>query len=136
MSPLRRHVLIYCLIGIALLGFGAAQNVLRIGASLSLTPPTTNRAITGIGIMKGLQLFTKWANERGPMTIGNQTYTWELVVLDDKGNSSILVSNYQKLHANSSINFLVGPVASDFNILAATRVTEPAGRVLVAYAFR
>lgn len=112
------------------------QGVITIGASLSLTPPATNRAITGIGVYKGLQLFNKWANERGPITIGNQTYTWGLQVLDDRGNQSVLVSNVQRLHANSSINFLVGPIASDFNIAAATRVTEPAGRILVAYVCR
>lgn len=81
---------------------------------------------------KGLQLFNKWANERGPITVGNRTYTWGLQVLDDGGNLATLVSNAQRLHANSSINFLVGPIASDFNIAVATRVTEPARRILVA----
>lgn len=111
-----------------------AQKVLRIGASLSLTPASSNRAITGNGVRQGLELFKIWANERGPITLGNQTYTFDIVVLDDKGNSSLLVSNYQKLHADPNVTFLVGPVASDFNILAASSVTEPGGRLLLAYA--
>lgn len=115
------------------LGLVASQGVIKIGASLSLTPPNTNRAITGIGIKKGLEVFKEWANERGPIAAGGQRYTFDLEILDDRGDETTLVNNYRTLNANPTVNFLVGPVASDFNIAAATQVTEPAGRILVAY---
>jgi ABC-type branched-subunit amino acid transport system substrate-binding protein len=52
--------------------------------------------------------------------------------MEDFGDMNTMISNYNSLIANSSIDFLVGPVASDFAI-EASLLTEAAGKVLVAW---
>lgn len=56
--------------------------------------------------------------------VGGQTIGVNLVIRDDQANSTLLRQIYTEMAADPAIDFLLGPVNSDFSIMAKT-ITEP-----------
>lgn len=56
--------------------------------------------------------------------VGNQTIGVNIVIYDDRADAATMRSLYTQMASDPSIDFLVGPVNSDFSIMAKT-ITEP-----------
>lgn len=108
--------------------------VITIGGSLSTLPSDANRAITGLGIKRGLETFAEWANAQGGLRVNGTAYSFAVHILEDNSDRDTMLQNYRQIIANNSIDLIVGPVASDFTLSAALEVTEPAKRLLIGFA--
>eukprot|EP01122_Echinamoeba_exundans_P016055 TRINITY_DN8024_c0_g1_i1.p1 TRINITY_DN8024_c0_g1~~TRINITY_DN8024_c0_g1_i1.p1 ORF type:complete len:797 (+),score=117.56 TRINITY_DN8024_c0_g1_i1:186-2393(+) len=101
--------------------------------SMTYTPVGSLRATLGADSVRGFTFFTEWLDSKGGFAVGNTTYRFNLVYVDDASNLTTVVQNYRTFLNDSRCQFLIGPMFSDFNIEVAIRVTEPASRLLVAH---
>lgn len=111
----------------------AANVTITLAASISTSPPSDNRSITGASAKRGLEMFVDWANnEHEPILLQNgSAVRFALRLLEDNGAQNQMLQNYMQL-ASEPNTLLIGPVASDFSSLAASNVTEPGNRLLLA----
>lgn len=63
--------------------------------------------------------------------IRNATYTYNITKYEDNGVLDNVMALYQQMLNDSSIDYLMGPINSDFSI-PLLAYTEPAKRMLVA----
>lgn len=106
-----------------------------IGGSLSLSGVSPSngkeffRVVYGGKLKRGYEFAVNKINafHNGRIPLGNRTVQLTLDILDDKANTTILSANYKQLVINSTVNFILGPVLSDYSLIA-LRITEAAPR--------
>lgn len=87
---------------------GETGNVFRIGA---LGPLTGGTASYGISVKQGAEIAVNEINEAGGVTVGDTTYTFELVPADDEGLEDKAITAYNNL-MDQGIDVLMGAVTS------------------------
>eukprot|EP01130_Rhizamoeba_saxonica_P017564 TRINITY_DN8546_c0_g1_i1.p1 TRINITY_DN8546_c0_g1~~TRINITY_DN8546_c0_g1_i1.p1 ORF type:complete len:747 (+),score=103.85 TRINITY_DN8546_c0_g1_i1:56-2296(+) len=101
------------------------DTTIRFGTSLSTLPPfEATRQIFGALTLQGIRFAVDILNEQGGVDIDGVNYNFSLVFHEDEGNATKMVGNYAKMIQDNSVDFLIGPVASDFHIMASS-VTSP-----------
>ena len=99
-----------------------AENVIRFGASLSLTG---SRATEGRLVKDGYDFYVKHINALGGIPINGKNYKVEIVYYDDESDPKTAVRLVEKLIVEDNIKFLLGPYSST--------VTLPASSVAEKY---
>ncbi len=90
------------------------------------------RVVYGGKLKRGYEFAVKKINEyhNGRIQLGNRTVQLTLGILDDKANTTILAANYRQLVNDSNVNFILGPVLSDYSVIA-LKITEAASRCVI-----
>ncbi|MGI5940409.1 MAG: ABC transporter substrate-binding protein [Thermoleophilia bacterium] len=96
---------------------------LKIGALVALTG---NFSASEKLIWEGEQIFEKWINDKGGITIDGQKYNIDMVAQDGQSTAEGSATAATKLIEDDGVKFMVGPVVP-FTIIASGNVTEPAG---------
>jgi len=87
----------------------AAEDVIRFGASLSLTG---KMATEGRLVKDGYDFYVKHINARGGIKIKGKPYKVEVVYYDDESDPKTAVRLVEKLIVEDGIKFLLGPYSS------------------------
>jgi ABC-type branched-subunit amino acid transport system substrate-binding protein len=134
--------LLICLLIACVLPLIVAQpEPVVIGGSLSLSGVSPNngkeffRVIYGGKLKRGYEFAVKKINDfhNGGIPLGNKTVQLTLGILDDKANTTLLANNYKQLVNDSNVNFILGPVLSDYSVIA-LKITEAASRWILGTA--
>jgi len=117
-----RGVALLCLsAGAAMLPtFASAQDVIRFGASLSLTGAMSTE---GRLVRDGYDLYVKLANEHGGINVNGKKYKIEIKYYDDESNPQRATALTERLIVEDKVNFLLGPYSSGITF-AASSVAE------------
>ena len=86
-----------------------AQDVIRFGASLSLTGATSAE---GGRVKDGYDFYAKLANERGGIEVGGKKYKVEIKYYDDESNAQRATALVERLIVEDKVNFVAGPYGS------------------------
>jgi len=89
----------------------AADNVIKLGASVQLTGATAN---TGRYYRDAYNLMVDKINDAGGVKVGDKTYKLQLDILDNQSDVNLSVRQYVQLISSDKVNFLLGPFASNF----------------------
>ncbi len=127
--------LLICIVTACVLPLVVAQDPVVIGGSLSLSGVSPNngkeyfRVVYGNKLMRGYEFAVTKINDKhgGGIPLGNKTVRLTLGILDDKANTTTLANNYRQLVNDSNVNFILGPVLTDFSLIA-LGITEAASR--------
>ena len=87
----------------------SAQDVIRFGASLSLTGGTS---VEGKRVKDGYDFYAKLANERGGIDVGGKKYKVEIKYYDDESNAQRATTLVERLIVEDKVNFVAGPYGS------------------------
>ena len=87
----------------------SAQDVIRFGASLSLTGATSTE---GRRVKDGYDFYAKLANERGGINVGGKKYKVEIKYYDDESNAQRATTLVERLIVEDKVNFVAGPYGS------------------------
>jgi len=87
----------------------SAQDVVRVGASLSLTGGTSAE---GKRVKDGYDFYAKLANERGGIHVGGKKYKVEIKYYDDESNAQRATALVERLIVEDKVNFVAGPYGS------------------------
>ena len=101
-------------LAVAVLGYCAtlparAEDVIRFGASLSLTGATSAE---GRRVKDGYDFYAKLANERGGIDVGGKKYKVEIKYYDDESNAQRATALVERLIVEDKVNFVAGPYGS------------------------
>lgn len=96
------------------------QNVIRFGASLSLTGSLSTESRF---VKDGYDMYVRMANERGGINVGGVPHRVEITYYDDESNAQRATSLIDRLIVQDRVNFVLGPYSSGVT-LAASTVTE------------
>eukprot|EP01113_Clastostelium_recurvatum_P000018 TRINITY_DN10007_c0_g1_i1.p1 TRINITY_DN10007_c0_g1~~TRINITY_DN10007_c0_g1_i1.p1 ORF type:complete len:883 (-),score=107.73 TRINITY_DN10007_c0_g1_i1:24-2615(-) len=115
-----------------------------IGVSLSLRPlpqgtlppsvdPSASvlRGDNSHKLLNGLLLWDKKFGQDKVYTYGDHTVRYSFQVYEDHNNASLMVENYRKMSQDSNITVLVGPIQTDFTLLAMSTWAD-AGKMMVS----
>lgn len=121
MKTMRRTLstLLLCLFA-AGVGFGFAQNEIKIGVSVALTG---NFARLGELELQGLQLWAKHVNDAGGIDVAGTKMPVKLIYADDQSDPTVSTRLTQRLITQDKVNFLVGPYSSGIT-QATTSIAE------------
>jgi branched-chain amino acid transport system substrate-binding protein len=110
------------LFGLALFppALAQAQDVIRFGASLSLTGRLSTE---GKRVKDGYDFYVKHVNALGGIDIAGKKYKVEITYYDDASDTNTAVKLVEKLITEDGIKFLLGPYGSGAS-LPATAVAE------------
>jgi branched-chain amino acid transport system substrate-binding protein len=97
-----------------------AQDVVRFGASLSLTGSMSTE---GRLVRDGYDLYVKLANERGGINIAGKKHKIEITYYDDESNVQRAAALVERLIVQDKVNFVLGPYSSGITF-AASSVAE------------
>src|ERR1041384_6425982 len=86
-----------------------ADDVIRFGASLSLTGATSAE---GGRVKDGYDFYVKLANERGGIDVGGKKYKVEIKYYDDESNAPRATALVERLIVEDKVNFVAGPYGS------------------------
>lgn len=112
---------IMTLLGLLLLPLGAAaQDVIKIGAAVSLTG---NLAREGSLLRDGYQFWQDAVNEAGGIEVGGKTYKVEVVFYDDESKAQTSAQLTEKLISQDGVRFIFGPYSSGI-ALATAAISE------------
>ncbi len=105
---------IYFLMGVVILlfsssNFAQAENIIRFGASLSLTG---RMATEGRLVKDGYDFYVKHINARGGIPIKGKKYKVEIVYYDDESDPKTATKLVEKLIVEDKIKYLLGPYSS------------------------
>ena len=120
----RRRSLAVALVALALLaglvagapwrGLAVAQdNVIRFGASLSLTGKFSDNARL---TKDGYDFYVRHANQKGGITVGGTKYRVEIKYYDDQSDTTIATRLVEKLIVEDNIKFILGPYSSTITL--------------------
>jgi branched-chain amino acid transport system substrate-binding protein len=87
----------------------SAQDVIRFGASLSLTGGTSAE---GRRVKDGYDFYAVLANERGGIDVGGKKYKVEIKYYDDESNAQRATTLVERLIVEDKVNFVAGPYGS------------------------
>lgn len=107
---------------------GAQEDVIRFGASLSLTG---NLAGEGKLVRDGYDFWVRHVNERGGIKVAGKSYKVEIKYYDDESNAKSAALLTEKLITEDGVKFILGPYGSGATF-AASAVTEKYGIPMVA----
>jgi len=99
---------------------GAQEDVIRFGASLSLTG---NLAGEGKLVRDGYDFWVRHVNERGGIKVAGKSYKVEIKYYDDESNAKSAALLTEKLITEDGVKFILGPYGSGATF-AASAVTE------------
>eukprot|EP01129_Flabellula_baltica_P011661 TRINITY_DN5153_c0_g1_i1.p1 TRINITY_DN5153_c0_g1~~TRINITY_DN5153_c0_g1_i1.p1 ORF type:complete len:777 (+),score=151.85 TRINITY_DN5153_c0_g1_i1:38-2332(+) len=101
------------------------DTTIRFGVSLSTVPPfSSQRTVFGARTLKAFEYALKTFNEKGGVVVDGIQYDFDLIWMEDEGNSTAMVQNYQRMINENEVDFFFGPVASDFSAIGSS-VTSP-----------
>jgi len=103
----------------------AAQEVLKIGAAVSLTGPFSRE---GQLLRDGYDLWKDKVNEAGGLKVGGKTYRVEVVYYDDESKAQTSARLTERLITEDKVSFLFGPYSS--GIATATASISERYRIL------
>ena len=86
-----------------------AQDVIRFGASLSLTGATSAE---GRRVKDGYDMYIKLANERGGINVAGKKHKVEIKYYDDESNAQRATALVERLIVEDKVNFVAGPYGS------------------------
>lgn len=95
----------------------AAEEKVRLGASLSLTGKL---ATHGKNVKDGYDFMVKHINERGGIPIGGKKYKVEIKYYDDASDAKTAVKLIEKLIVEDGIKLLLGPYSSGLTFPASS----------------
>jgi branched-chain amino acid transport system substrate-binding protein len=95
----------------------AAEDVIRFGASLSLTGRLSTE---GNRVKDGYDFYVKHVNELGGIDIGGKKYKVAITYYDDQSDTNTAVKLVEKLITDDGIKFLLGPYGSGASQPAST----------------
>lgn len=112
-----------------------------IGGSLSLSGVSPNngkeffRTVYGGKLKRGFEFAVQEINayHNGSIPLGNKSVQLTLGILDDKANTTILANNYKQLVNDTNVDFILGPVLTDYSLIA-LKITEAASRWILGTA--
>lgn len=119
--------LLLCLFA-AGVGYGFAQNEIKIGVSVALTG---NFARLGELELQGLQLWVKHVNEAGGIDVAGTKMPVKLIYADDQSDPTVSTRLTQRLITQDKVNFLVGPYSSGIT-QATTSIAERYKMITIA----
>jgi branched-chain amino acid transport system substrate-binding protein len=133
MKKARMHHLVVVLTGFLLLtGLvtleAAAQDKIRVGASISLTGKFARE---GTLVKEGYDFWRDWANGRGGVNVGTKKYSVEIVYYDDKSDAMTSAKLTEKLITEDKVNFLLAPYSSGIAFATST-IGERYGYITIA----
>jgi branched-chain amino acid transport system substrate-binding protein len=96
-------------LGVLLPVQASAQDVIRFGASLSLTGATSTE---GRRVKDGYDFYAKLVNERGGIDVGGKKYKVEIKYYDDESNAQRATTLVERLIVEDKVNFVAGPYGS------------------------
>lgn len=105
----RRAAVACLLLSAGMVHPAAAQNVIRFGASLSLTGPT---ATEGRLVKDGYDMYVRMANERGGIKVGGVPHKVEILYYDDESNAQRATTLIERLIVQDKVHFVLGPYSS------------------------
>ncbi len=109
------------LLGLLLLPLGAAaQEVLKIGAAVSLTG---NLAREGALLRDGYQFWRDAVNEVGGIEVDGKKYKVEVIFYDDESKAQTSAQLTEKLITQDGVSFIFGPYSSGI-ALATAAISE------------
>jgi branched-chain amino acid transport system substrate-binding protein len=94
-----------------------AQDVIRFGASLSLTGKMSTE---GRRVKDGYDYYVKHINEKGGMPIKGKNYKVEIVYYDDESDPNTATRLTEKLIVEDKVDFLLGPYSSTCTMPSST----------------
>src|ERR1044072_1499432 len=114
LSKYHRYKKLTSALAVAALGLLAVQSaraddVIRFGASLSLTGSTSAE---GGRVKDGYDFYAKLANERGGIDVGGKKYKVEIKYYDDESNAQRATALVERLIVEDKVNFVAGPYGS------------------------
>ncbi len=114
-----------CLSSVALTAILAApvtatEDVITFGAALSLTGKMSTE---GRLVKEGYDIYVKYINEKGGITVGEKTYKVAIKYYDDQSDANTSAKLYEKLITEDGITLLLGPYSSGITF-AASAVAE------------
>jgi branched-chain amino acid transport system substrate-binding protein len=107
-------------VAVATIGPVESQDVVRFGASLSLTGATSTE---GKRVKDGYDFYVRHINERGGIKVGDRPYKVAITYYDDESNPQTATRLVEKLIVDDKVNFLLGPYGSG-TTLPASSVSE------------
>jgi branched-chain amino acid transport system substrate-binding protein len=87
----------------------AAEELIRFGASLSLTGKMANE---GRLVRYGYDYYVKYINAKGGIPIKGKNYKVDIVYYDDESNPNTAARLVEKLIVEDKVHFLLGPYSS------------------------
>ena len=104
-------------------GGAPAENVIKIGAPNPLSGPAAG---WGLPADRGLRMMVDDVNDAGGITVGGETYTFEVVSADTEGTVEGAIAAANKLVNQDQVQYAVGGIFKETTI-ALTSVFTPAG---------
>jgi branched-chain amino acid transport system substrate-binding protein len=108
-----------------------AQDVIRFGASLSLTGPMSTE---GRLVRDGYDFYVKMANEKGGINVGGKKHKIEIKYYDDESNAQRATTLVEKLIVEDKVNFVLGPYSSGITLAASTVAERHRTPMIAAHA--
>lgn len=96
-------------LSLGLLSWAAAQEVLKIGAAISVTGPFSRE---GQLLRDGYDLWKDAVNAKGGLKVGGKTYKVEVIYYDDESKAPTSARLTEKLLAEDKVSYLFGPYSS------------------------
>ena len=96
-------------LGVGTIQSALAEDVIRFGASLSLTGSTSAE---GGRVKDGYDFYAKLANERGGIDVGGKKHKVEIKYYDDESNAQRATALVERLIVEDKVNFVAGPYGS------------------------
>ena len=88
-----------------------AAGTITLGISVTVGNASNTRAQQGVQVLRGLNLWLSKINST--VLIRGQIYQLELKILMDDGTVPAVLSNYDTLIGDSTVDYLLGPIGSD-----------------------
>lgn len=104
-----------------------AQDVVRLGCSISLTGKLTYE---GKATRDGYEFYKALINKKGGLNIGGKKYRVDIKYYDDESNVQTSTKLIEKLIAEDKIDFILGPYGSGPSF-ATSAITEKYKRVMM-----
>ena len=119
--------------GMAMLAVGpaGAQNTLKIGVLGVMSGPA---ASWGLVNRYCAEATAQMVNEQGGVEIDGETYTIEIVSIDDKNDPKLAVSGAERLIHQEDIHYIIGPNV-DTTAASIVPVVEAGNAISIPYAF-
>ena len=106
----------------------AAENVIKIGAAVSLTG---KMAYEGKMVHDGYKVWESWVNSHGGIKVGDKVYTVKMIYYDDESEPVRGAKLTEKLITEDKVQFLMGPFSSSITF-ATTAIGEKYDIITIA----
>lgn len=107
---------------------GGEAKILRMGSSVPLSGALAKE---GTLVKEGYEFWRDMVNEKGGIKVGNDTYTVELTLYDDKSDAATASKLTEKLITEDKVDFLLCPYSSGLTV-STSATAEKYGMVNIA----